>query len=268
MSRTRSPEQLLFTNLEEEKGQLQDIIDEGLDGGYEDRIPELIDLMDSGNPYHQLLACVVLVSWGIEEGFTQALNWASNYKKLPWEDSPVVSDRLYGVDSSFEMLADAVRTSFWCNDQTVVRPLQVNLLNTFLRIYSRVYFGQMLALAMIRNSEVPQSIKPEIMTAIENGLSDLTNGPSVEFDLAFQISSLLLPLAFIDDEITASYANRMLSMPGLSKRSLYEVISALGSASGTATLEILNQLQYCDFPDLEKEIKRATNQRKKKRGPQ
>jgi hypothetical protein len=35
-------EKLLFTNLEGNREQLQDIIDAGLDGGYENRIPELI----------------------------------------------------------------------------------------------------------------------------------------------------------------------------------------------------------------------------------
>ena len=69
MQSLNNAEALLFTDREGRRGQLQDIIDDGLDGGYENRIPALVELLNYGEPYHRLLACVMLTSWGHPLGF-------------------------------------------------------------------------------------------------------------------------------------------------------------------------------------------------------
>lgn len=259
-----SPEQLLFTNLEGEEEQLQDIIDEGLDGGYENRIPELSFLVDSGEPYYQLLACVMLVSWGIPKGFHKLLTWASDPENVPWQASPVVFDRIFGTDSAFEMLADAVKTSFYCENSKVLQLLQIEAIKALLNIYNRFYFGRTLALAISRNKEIAKIVQFEITNAIEASLSDLRESVSKGFDLAFQTSCMLIPLAPLNDEITALYANQIISILPQSQRTLYELTNVLGNAKEEATLKVLQHLRECEVPGLEQEVQQAIKRRASK----
>ncbi len=110
---SRLSEQVLFTDNEGNKSSLKHIIDDGLDGEYLERIPALVELLDSGSPIHKLLACIVLTSWGCKEGFEAVVLWASNPNDSPWVKSPVSFDRLYGADDAFENLVGALKTSYW-----------------------------------------------------------------------------------------------------------------------------------------------------------
>jgi hypothetical protein len=106
-----SPAELLFSDAEGKPTSLEDLIDDGLDGAYRDRVPALIELLHGGAPRDRLYACMVLTAWGVADGFTALIGWAEHPGSAPWADHPVEIDRRHGVDAAFERLADAVRSS-------------------------------------------------------------------------------------------------------------------------------------------------------------
>jgi hypothetical protein len=65
-----SPAELLFNDAEGKPTSLEDLIDDGLDGAYRDRVPALIELLHGGAPRDRLYACMVLTAWGVADGFT------------------------------------------------------------------------------------------------------------------------------------------------------------------------------------------------------
>lgn len=102
-----SPAELLFSNAEGKPTSLEDLIDDGLDGAYRDRVPALIELLHGGAPRDRLYGCMVLTAWGVADGFTALIGWAEHPGSAPWADHPVEIDRRHGVDAAFERLADA-----------------------------------------------------------------------------------------------------------------------------------------------------------------
>jgi hypothetical protein len=110
-----SPKILLFTKIDGTQDHFYEVVSDELDcpESYRDRIPLLIDLMNYGDAYHRLLACIMLTSWGYAEGFETLIEWATYPGKTPWNEDPVLQDRITGADSAFEKLADAIRTSYY-----------------------------------------------------------------------------------------------------------------------------------------------------------
>ena len=148
--KSRSPEQLLFTDTDGNPTQLQDLMDEGLDGGYEDRIPELIELMEYGEPVHRLWACMLLTGWGHERGLEQVARWARDPDSTPWASRPVDFDRIYGAGSSFASLADAVRTSFRSTSAPSLKLLQIKAIEALLDASSSHFVDRDLDMARHR----------------------------------------------------------------------------------------------------------------------
>ncbi|MBD2505135.1 hypothetical protein [Anabaena azotica] len=261
MQSSNNPEELLFTDSEGQRGRLEDIIDDGLDGGYEDRIPALINLLNSGEPYYRLLACVMLTCWGHPSGFQQIIDWASHTENVPWKESPVVYERLSGSDSAFEMLADALNTSYYCDEEPILKQWQIAATKALLGIYHHYYFGRILALSIVRNKEVAIAVKHEVITAIEASIVILQKPKPVGFDLAFQIACLLIPLTPLDDDAAANYANQLSYQYPKNERVLREIANALGDGKGQATLATLQHLKTLQIPSLESDVEKAINRR-------
>lgn len=258
---TRSPETLLFTDREGKPAQLQDIIDAGLDGGYEDRIPELVGLLETGTPYEQLLACAMLVSWGHPEGFRTLIRWASDPAHTPWHAAPVTYDRVYGVDDSFAILADALKTSFWNDANAELRQMQIDAARALLGIYNDYFFERSFALALTRDKSVAATLEPEICSAIENCLRAL-RAKKVGFDLAYQAASLLIPLARLNDEKAAYYADLFITQASDNARALREVALALAEGHGPKTLQVLERLKDSGNPAVAAEAEAAIARRR------
>jgi hypothetical protein len=183
--------------------------------------------MNCGEPYHQLLACVMLTSWGHPLGFQRLVDWASNSEEVPWKETPVVYDRIYGSDSAFEMLADALRTSFYCEENETLKKWQIAGTKALLNVYHRYYFGRTLAYAIVWRKEIAIDTKNEIKAAIEASLAILQENTLLQFDLLFQVASLLITLAPIEDNDTAYYANLIISNYHPTERSWKELADAL-----------------------------------------
>ena len=256
-----NPEELLFTDHEGTRGQLQDIIDEGLEGGYEDRLPALVDLLASGEPHHRLLACIMLTSWGHPVGFRTLIDWASNPSKVPWIDESIVYDRISGADSSFEMLADALMTSYYCENHHALKPLQTAAAKALLSVYHSHYFGRTLALAIVFDKQVAAAVKDEICSAIEASMATLRQHKPVGFDLPFQVACLVIPLASLNDSAAASCADQLILDYPQHQRMLGELLNGLVNGKGSYTLASLQRLKTLGIPDLEREAESAIARR-------
>jgi hypothetical protein len=235
-------ERLLFTDRDGSPAQLEDVIDDGLDGVYEDRVDGLVEVMGSGQPYHRLLACQALTSWGDARGFEQLIQWADDPDGAPWADRPVTFDRVYGADSAFETLANALWASFRSEPGVSIRPLQVRAARALLGVVHERYVGRWLALAIVRDTEVEAAVSPQVRDAVQAALEGVRAGRQVGFDLAFQVASLLLALARVDDAGTAAFAGELIAVGGTSDRMAKELADSLGRGTGPATLDALDRL--------------------------
>jgi hypothetical protein len=258
---TRSIDELLFTNNAGQSAQLQDVISEGLDGGYEDRIRELVELLNSGTPHHRLLACVALVSWACPEGFQALIQWAAEPAGVPWSDQPVTYDRIYGADDAFELLAEALHVSFWNDETPTLRRMQRGAASVLLKIYPDHFFGRSLALALIRDKKLLATLSTEISAAIEGCIHRLTSGPKPAFDLGIQAAYLLIPLARADDKRAAQLAERMVSQLPRSERMYRELILGLAEGTGSATLEVLKKMKGLGIPAVTADAEKALSRR-------
>lgn len=256
------PEELLFSDLEGNRVQYEDVIDEGLDGGYEERIPALIELLVSGEPYYQLLSCGMLTSWGHPSGFKKLIEWASNPGKAPWNETPVDIDRFTGADSAFELLAEALETSSYCDDEPELLKWQISAIKALTGIYHQSYFDRTLALAIINCKIDIEEVHSEIISAIKASLDRLERKDKIDFDLSFQIASLLMPLVRIDEQAAADYANLLLANYPDNTRMLMELSNALAKGTKSSTYKILENMMKLSNPMLKKEVEKALSRRK------
>ena len=255
------PEQILFTNNKGEVSSLEDIIADGLDGEYTDRIPALVELLESGSPYHRLMSCIVLTSWGHLLGFKAFISWASNPNSAPWSQEPVSVDRIYGADDAFENLADALKTSYW-NDTTVeLQKMQREAAEALLNIYSDYFFGQTLALALLKDPIWQSSRQNKIVNTLESCIHIIKSGKKIDFDLPYQTAWLLLVLAPVNDNLTAEFAERLIIECPENNRMLRELALALGDAKGPGTLQTLNKLKSISGPAVTAEVNRVLSRR-------
>ncbi len=258
-----SPDELLFTDRDGNPAQLQEVIDDGLDGGYEGRFPALEELLRNGTPEQRLYAAVMLASWGQRSGFDALTSWASNPASAPWAGAPVTYSRISGADAGFEMLADALRTSYLSQaaEHEDIRPLQVAASKALLRIADSHDFDRTLLVALVKDPEVTRLVSDDLKAAIEAAIAKLRAGENVGFDLATQTAGLLAPLARVDDAAAARYAEELIDLRPSDQRMLRELVDALVQGQGPATLRVLERLRSLDIPVLRAEADRALARR-------
>jgi hypothetical protein len=239
----RSAEEIFFTNGEGNAASLDDVIADGLDGAYRERVPDLLELLNIGTPFHRLIACIVLTSWGHPDGFSTIARWAREPTTVPWATAPVTRDRISAADDAFASLADALKTSYWNDETPKLRRMQQEAAGALLDIYPDQYFGRTLALALRRDPIWRGPRRQDVIDALDRSLPVLQSGTKRDFDLPFQIASLLMVVAPADDHDAAKVAERLISQFPEHDRVLREVAAALGSAAGAATLGVLRRLQ-------------------------
>lgn len=159
------------------------------------------------------------------------------------------------------MLADAVNTSYYAEENQKIQQWQIEAIKALLGIYHQYYFGRSLALAIVRNKEIAQAVKSEIIAAMEASLKVLQEHSYLGFDLAFQVACLLIPLTRIDEDIAANYANQMIANYSHKERILREIANALGDGKGEATLAILQHLKIFKIPALVRDVESAIARR-------
>jgi hypothetical protein len=235
------PDDLLFMDKEGNRIQLQDVIYDGLDRDYSERYPALLRLMQEGGPAHRLYACVMLASWGVPEGVHTLILWAGDPDSVPWAAQPVTYDRHFGVDSAFEMLADAIRVAGELDRHDEIDLLRSDAVRALLGIYDRVYFARALMVVLDIDRALAASVEAAIALAVDRSVA-AAQAEALPFDMATQAAFLLGPLASLDDTHAARAAEALLAAHAGKTRTLREVAYALGQGTGPATSVILERL--------------------------
>lgn len=252
------PDALLFTDKDGVKTQLQDVIYDGLDRDYADRYPALVRLMQEGTPAQRLFACVMLASWGVAEGLTTLIGWARDPASTPWADQPVTFDRMYGVDSAFEMLAEAMRVAGELEQRDQIAARRAEAVRALLAIYDRVWFGRSLAVVLDLDPALARELADAIGSAVERALAA---APTTDLDLATQAAYLLGPLAAVDDPRAARAATALLDAHPTKTQSAREVAHALMDGTGPATRAVLERLVRSGSPAVRDEAKTSLSRR-------
>jgi hypothetical protein len=234
------PEELLLTDREGNRTQLQDVIYEGLDHDYSDRHPALLRLMREGTPRYRLYACVMLASWGVREGLETLSGWALDPDSTPWAGEPVTYDRFFGVDGAFEMLTEAVQTAGSLDRSDELDALRADATRALLDSYDRIYFARSLMVLLDVDRDLAASVRSSIALAVERAVV-AARSPS-SFDMPTQAAFLLGPLSTLDDERAAHAAEALLADHPGNSRTLREVAHMLGGGTGPATLAVLQRL--------------------------
>jgi hypothetical protein len=231
-----TPEQLLFTDRAGRSAQLADVIDDGLDGGYDARLPALVELMRTGAPYHRLLACLVLASWNVDAGLEALIAWARAPDATPWRDQPVSVDRRLDVDDAFARLADALRASLIASDGAA-SAMQVDAARALLGLAGHRFLGSSLTAALGRDA-----LATRCLDELDGAIAACVAGvPERALELAVQAAELIGVLARHRDDAAAAHARALVARaPG--ERALVELAGALGRASGRATRAALDDL--------------------------
>jgi hypothetical protein len=126
---------LLFEDRDGHRAAFEDVMDDGLDGVYQERVPALVSLLSSADSAeHQVLAAALLVAWGQRAGFDSTIHWLKHPREAPWSPvSSAVPDR-FPIDDALPVLVDAARTSFWNDESQDLRSMQGELLKRMLEL--------------------------------------------------------------------------------------------------------------------------------------
>ena len=234
------PEHLLYTDLDGRRLSLQDVIYDGLDRDYSARHPALSRLLREGQPRHRLHACLMLASWGVEEGLRTLIQWARLPGSTPWADSPVTFDRFFGVDAAFEMMVEAVHVAGDVERGGDIELLRVEATRALLGIHHHVYVARSMMLLLGSDQALAASVRSEI-AAVDRAIEE-ARARAAPFDLATQAAFLLGLLAELDDAHAARVATTLLADHGDRLRTAREVAHALGWGTGPATRAVLDRL--------------------------
>lgn len=244
-----SPEELLFQDRRGKRIQLEDLIDEGLDEDYSDRIPELVRLLEEGESAHRLAAAVVLASWGVAAGLEAVISWAR--QGPPWASGQAGVERLFGEDDTFARLADALRTSRLLGRADPA--LRQQAVEALLSIYERRYFGRSLANLLLMDPALAEACEGAVAQAAERALRALDEGKGHQ-DMALQIAALIGPLARFSDERATALGRGVL---GRGPRVARELAAALAEGRGRGTRELLEELQRHPDASVREEARKA-----------
>jgi len=243
---------LFHTDLEGEQAMLVDVIDDGLEGELDDRIPALRELLTSGDDGERLNAARMLVSWCDPVGFEALLAWTANPDRAPG----AAVNRFTGGDADFSRLADALRTSQYSIHADDARELRVQAGRALLELVVDYDFERELSAAV---NPLRVELLPDITRAAERAVDALDSEPG--FDLGTQAASLLMPLAREDDATAAALADRLIDAAPKDSRMLLELGDSMAAGTGPATIEILQRLTKSRDPAVRENAAGALSRR-------
>lgn len=216
-------EQLLYTDRDGEPATLEDVISDGLEGGYEDRLPGLRELCVGGSPIERTEACQVLVAWSDPVGLAELTRWAR-------DDAPV----------DFSPLVDAIRTGKYTAESEEAHAGRVAAVRALLAIADREPIGEALNDAIPGDDAFVAAVADELRGAIDRALEQRGRVP---FDLLAETAALVDPLARVDDEAAAAFAERLIKRDKRNARMLSNLVGAMGRGRGPRTLAVLEELR-------------------------
>jgi len=223
-------EQVLYTDREGEPAPLTEVISDGIEGGYEDRLPQLRELCEHGAPDHREDACQMLVAWSDPVGLRALTRWAEG--DTGWVERPV----------DFPRLADALGTGKYTATPEVL-DLRADAMRGLLAIADLLPFDERLRDALLGDNALIERVADDLRTAIERALRRLERRDRPKFDLATDTAALVVALARVDDEAAAAFAERLEQVDRRNTRLLQQLAAGMGQGRGPRTLASLERLR-------------------------
>ncbi|HEX3789084.1 MAG TPA: hypothetical protein VHW44_14575 [Pseudonocardiaceae bacterium] len=211
---------LFFTDFEGKPAEPEDVFADALDGGWADREPEAIALLNDNTaaPYDRFLACTALCAWGSPVGYQAAVDVAGDPDEVVWKDYS--ADARYGVDDTFALLAEDVGQSVDIAHERGTNGQRLAALAALLRLTPDYYFERRLVQSLYEDDV--RVLAPEIDPAIEAGINKIKRGEQLSFDLGTQVAGLIRTLQRVDPQRAQLRANELIAT-GPGERALREL---------------------------------------------
>lgn len=217
-------DQLFHTDADGESAAFVDVIDEGLEGDLDDRIPALRALLADGTDDERRNAGIMLASWGDEVGLRALIGWAQEPAEALGE------------------LADALRTARLSSRAEPSEALRAEAYRALLDQAADADVGRELGYALVADATVRPHVAGDLAAAVERAVERLEDGDEPDFDLSTQAAGLLVALAKESDAAAASLAERLLELTPKDPQVLRELIDAMGAGSDEPTLAVLRRI--------------------------
>ncbi|MET9865476.1 hypothetical protein ABZZ16_04560 [Streptomyces sp. NPDC006386] len=211
--------ELLFVDFDGMPADPDDVISDGLDGGYRDRSEALRQVLrDSGeDPAGRFLACVALTRWGDAVGYEEVVAAAHSPGAVAWRGASY--DRLNGEDDTFGVLADAVGDSVDMVDERGTGAERVRAAEALFGVVDSVQFGRHIS-SLLREDLVVASL-PVIKGTVGRGITRLEHERH-SYDLGLQLALVVSAARRIDTDWASNAARGLVAAePG--ERALEEL---------------------------------------------
>ncbi|MFF0493964.1 hypothetical protein ACFYTQ_33515 [Nocardia sp. NPDC004068] len=240
-------QRIFYTDFEGNPGDPDDILADGLDGGWAEREPAAIELLndESAHPADRLLACAALALWGSPAGYRAVIDAAHHPERVVWSDQSV--DRWFGTDNTFALLAEEVGDSYEIAVERGTSELRREALAALVPLADRYQFERRLVQAM--STDDIRALAEEVDAVIGSGIDRIRRRDPMKFDLDTQIAGLIIVMHRVDQARAESRAMELVSAPP-NQRALRE----LGNTANMATAPPANRLMASVRVDLERAL--------------
>jgi hypothetical protein len=220
-----SPElaELLFANFDGDPADPDDVISEGLDGGYRERSERLAAILrdHEEDPAGRFLACIALTRWAEPAGYAAVVEAATTPDRVAWRGASY--DRFHSQDDTFALLGEAVGDSGDMVDEQGTADERVSAARALLGIADRVQFDRRISSLLRR--ELVVACLPEIRAVVDRGIAALTAHRRLSFDLGLQLAIVVTAVRPLDAPWAEQVAQRLTdAKPG--ERALQELRTA------------------------------------------
>ncbi|WP_438818258.1 DUF397 domain-containing protein [Streptomyces thermoviolaceus] len=186
---------LLFVDFDGMAAGPEDVISDGLDGGYRSRTGALREVLrdSSEDPAGRFLACVALTRWGDPVGYEMVVRVAGFPESVPWRGATY--DRLYGQDDAFGVLADAVGDSSDMVEERGTATQRLKAAESLLNVADRVPFDR--HISSLLRQDVVTACLDVIKVTVARGVVRLTEEPP-RYDLGLQLALMINAAGRVD----------------------------------------------------------------------
>ncbi len=177
------------------------------------RIPKLIKLLASKDRYINYQAMLLLIAWGVEEGFNQLDFFIENELDATYEYEP---HRIWGADNVYDHIAESLLISTY-NTHNVEKITPY--LNRFLSFYSEKFFDSKLKDVLLKiRTKLDEPFQKEFSEGIVRAIDQ-----AIKSERYFQASQLLPVLAHYEKSKVHDYISKFESLLTFDKRIRYNL---------------------------------------------
>ncbi|KUN91105.1 hypothetical protein [Streptomyces resistomycificus] len=215
--------ELLYQDFDGAAADPDDVISEGLDGGYQERSEALREVLrdPDEDPAGRFLACVALTRWADAAGYEAVLRSARSPESTAWRGASY--DRLHGQDDTFGVLADAVGDSVDMVEERGTAAERLRAAEALLSVADRVQFDR--HVSSLLRQELVVALLPAVRAAVERGIARPADEQPT-YDLGLQLA-LMIAAAHRADATWALDAARRLIATRPGARALAELHDAI-----------------------------------------